>query len=289
MESQALLINDMLSQINERGLMHIEGVSRIPTHEKQFLSPFILICLTHRGWSKAVYNLRPFEFRPHELTVIPPGYVLIARESSDDYLASLLVIDPKFLKKLNFQHALTHDQLEHLNNSAFHLNEEQYEVVLGCFRILNAISQINHPNRDELIASQLEIAAQLIASYMEENGVIKTRGFTAAQQLVNRFQDAVVKHYVESRKVEFYADLLCLSPKYFGSIIKEQTGITASVWITRYVITKAKALLHYRKDLSIQQISFRLGLPDPAAFTRYFKASTGLSPKAYREQATKLS
>ena len=114
--------------------------------------------------------------------------------------------------------------------------------------------------------------------------MIKTQESTNTQQLVNRFQDAVVKHYTESRKVEYYADLLCLSPKYFGSIIKEQTGVAASVWIARYVVTKAKTLLHYRKDLNIQQISYQLGFPDPAAFTRYFKTNTGLSPKEFREQ-----
>ena len=29
------------------------------------------------------------------------------------------------------------------------------------------------------------------------------------------------------------AELLCLSPKYFGSIIKEHTGVSASEWISR--------------------------------------------------------
>lgn len=275
------------NKIKERGLMLLEGVNRIPANEKQYLSPFIIVCLIHQGWVKAVYNLKPIELRPHDLAVIPPEYILVAKESSDDYLASLLVIDPNFLKKLSLQHPLLYDRIDYQYNSVFHFSKEQHEGILSFFRMLNAISQINHPNRDGLIANQLNTGAQLIEIYQQENGVIKTQESTTAQQLVNRFQDAVVKHYAESRKVEFYADLLCLSPKYFGSIIKEQTGVAASVWITRYVITKAKTLLHYRKDLGIQQISFQLGFSDPAAFTRYFKVSTGLSPKEYRQQTTK--
>lgn len=284
MEYQAHPIEKMMDQIKERGLMLIEGVNRMPIYEKPYVSPFIVICLNHRGWLKAIYDLRPVEFRPHDLAVIPPEYIVVAKESSDDYLASLLVIDPQFLKRLSLQHPLSYDHIKYRYNSASHLSNEQYEGVLGHFRMLNAISQINHPNRDELLANQLETGTQLIEIYLQENGMMKMQESPSAQQLVNRFQNAVVNHYTESRKVEYYANLLCLSPKYFGSIIKEQTGIAASVWISRYVVAKAKTLLHYRKDLSIQQVCYELGFQDPAAFTRYFKANAGLSPKEYRAQ-----
>ena len=106
----------------------------------------------------------------------------------------------------------------------------------------------------------------------------------SVQELFRRFQYAVVNHFRESREVKYYANLLCLSPKYFGSIIKEHTGISASGWISRYVIVQAKSLLRHSKNLNIQQISFYLGFPDPAAFTRYFKANAGMSPKEYRAQ-----
>ena len=284
MERKTHPIDKMVNQIKERGLMLIEGVNRMPAYEKPYVSPFIVICLNHRGWMKAVYDLKSVEFRQHDLAVITPEYILVAKESSDDYLASLLVIDPQFLKKLSHRHPLSYDQIKYNYNSATHLSNKQYEGILWYFRMLQAISQIDHPNRDELLANQLEIGAQLIEIYLRENGMMKMRESPSAQQLVDHFQNAVVKHYTESRKVEFYANLLCLSPKYFGSLIKEQTGIAASVWISRYVIAKAKTLLHYRKDLNIQQISYELGFPDPAAFTRYFKANAGISPKEYRAQ-----
>jgi len=284
MEKQTHPLDKMINQIKERGLMLIEGVNRMPSYEKPYVSPFIVICLNHRGWLKAVYDLRPVEFHPHDFAVIPPEYILVAKESSDDYLASLLVIDPQFLKRLSLQHPLSYDHIKYRYNSASHLSNEQYEGVLGHFRMLNAISQINHPNRDELLANQLETGTQLIEIYLQENGMMKMQESPSAQQLVNRFQNAVVNHYTKSRKVEYYANLLCLSPKYFGSIIKEQTGIAASVWISRYVVAKAKTLLHYRKDLSIQQVCYELGFQDPAAFTRYFKANAGMSPKEYRAQ-----
>ena len=284
MEKPSHPIDETANEIKKRGLMLFEGVTRMPAYEKPYVSPFIVICLNHRGWLKASYDMKAVEFHPHELAIVPPGHILVAQETSDDYLASLLVISPQFLGKLSHNHPESYEHIEYYDRSAVHLNDERYKSINGYFHIIQAISQLNSPERDEMLTKQLEIGARLIEIYIQENNAMALKHHTADQDLLNRFQNAIVKHSSESRKVQFYADLLCLSPKYFGSIIKEQTGVSASDLITRYVIVQAKTMLRYRKDLNIQQISYQLGFPDPAAFTRYFKANTGMSPREYRAQ-----
>ena len=284
MEQQIHPLEEMRDQITERGLMLIENINRVPIYEKPYASPYIVVVLNHQGWLKTIYNLQQKEFHPHDLVVIPPGHIMEAQESSDDYLISLLVISPRFLENLIRNYAQPQERTHYYINSAVHLNDEQYKGILAYFQILRAISQVDHPEREVLLAKQLKIGVQLIEIYLQENGIMTTKEFTPAIQLLNRFQNAVVKHYHESREVKYYANLLCLSPKYFGSIIKEQTGISASEWISRYVIVQAKSLLRHSKHFNIQQISHQLGFSDPAAFTRYFKANTGMSPKEYRAQ-----
>ena len=274
----------MADQINERGLMVFDDITRPPIYGKPHTSPFIVICLNQRGWLKTNYDMQSVEFHPHDLALVPPGHVLFAQETSDDYLASLLVISPRFLEKLSNYQPNSHDHIEYHYGSAFHLNDEQYEGTLSYFKMLKIISQVNHPDREKLLANQMEVGAKLIEIYLQENGCMAIQEFDPAQQLLYRFQNAIVKHFHESREVQYYANLLCLSPKYFGSIIKKQTGIPANDWISSYIIVQAKSLLRYRHDLSIQQISYELGFQDPAAFTRYFKTNAGLSPKEYREQ-----
>ena len=284
MEQQIHPLEEMRDQITERGLMLIENINRVPIYEKPYASPYIVVVLNHQGWLKTIYNLQQKEFHPHDLVVIPPGHIMEAQESSDDYLISLLVISPRFLENLIRNYAQPQERTHYYINSAVHLNDEQYKGILAYFQILRAISQVDHPEREVLLAKQLKIGVQLIEIYLQENGIMTTKEFTPAIQLLNRFQNAVVKHYHESREVKYYANLLCLSPKYFGSIIKEQTGISASEWISRYVIVQAKSLLRHSKHFNIQQISHQLGFSDPAAFTRYFKANAGMSPKEYRAQ-----
>lgn len=283
MEKRTQPLDRMRDQIIKRGLMLFDNINRVPIYEKPYASPFIILCLNHQGWLKTIYDKQQKEFHQHDFVVIPPGHIMEVQGSSDDYLVSLLVISPQFLEKLGRHHPFSHDHAEFHNSSVFHLSDEQYAGILGYFRMLHAISQMNHPERDELLTNQMEIGTRLIEIYLQENGMM-TQKVSPTEELLNRFKSAIINHYRESRKVQYYAKLLCLSPKYFGSIIKEQTGISASDWITHYVIIRAKSLLRHSSSLSIQQISYQLGFPDPAAFTRYFKAKEGLTPKEFREQ-----
>ncbi|MDR2805936.1 MAG: helix-turn-helix domain-containing protein [Dysgonamonadaceae bacterium] len=81
---------------------------------------------------------------------------------------------------------------------------------------------------------------------------------------------------------EVYASKLCLTPKYFSKIIKDNSGISASEWIDNYIILEAKALLK-STNITILQISDELNFPSQSFFGKYFKRVTGMSPKSYRE------
>ena len=61
------------------------------------------------------------------------------------------------------------------------------------------------------------------------------------------------------------------------------SGIGASEWIARYVIIQAKHLLSHHPNVTVQQISDRLGFSEQASFARYFKKHTGVTPTEYRE------
>ena len=283
MDKQPHALEEIRDQIKTHGLMIFDSINRVPIYEKAYASPFFVLWLNHRGCLKNLFDKQQKEFHRHDFVMMSPGHVMEIQEYSDDYLVSLLVILPSFLQNLRYLYPFYFEHVEHRYNSIFHLSEEQCESVQGLFLMLQAISQLNHPERDELLVKQMEIGTHLIEIYLQENG-LSAPELTPAQQLVNRFKNAFVNHFQESREVQYYANLLCLSPKYFGSIIKKQTGISANEWISGYVIVQAKSLLRHSKDLNIQQISQQLGFSDPAAFTRFFKTNAGMSPKEYQAQ-----
>ena len=95
------------------------------------------------------------------------------------------------------------------------------------------------------------------------------------------FLDLAARHCHTERSVGFYADKMCLTPKYLSSLLKEVSGKTASEWVDEFVLSEARKLLK-SSVLSVQQIAYTLNFPNPSFFGRYFKNHTGISPLRYR-------
>ena len=104
--------------------------------------------------------------------------------------------------------------------------------------------------------------------------------------IVQRFMELVQEHYTQQRLISFYADKLCITPKYLSKLVKENTGLAASDWIERHVILEARAMLQ-SSEMTIQQIASALNFPNQSFFGKYFKRATGLSPKQYRENRSR--
>jgi len=84
--------------------------------------------------------------------------------------------------------------------------------------------------------------------------------------------------------VSYFADKACLSTSYFGDLIKKETGTTAQHHIQDAIIDRSKQLL-IENELTISEISYRLGFQYAQHFTRLFKAKVGMTPIQYRKQA----
>lgn len=270
------------SEIEERGLLVLENITHMPSYDEPIVSPYLIIALNLRGWVRVEYDMRHVEFRENETVVIYPNHVLVARESSDDYLAVLVVISQRFYRRIRSMHP-SHYHFEYHYNTQYRLSDVQLEGLLSCYRLLKIFSEMDHPNREDLLASQMEVTAHLVETYFEENGTMVSTSQPQARRMT-LFHAYIAEHFKESREVGFYAELLHLTPKHFGTIVRKTTGIGARDWIGQYVVIQAKNLLRNRQNMSIQQISNDLGFSDQTTFSRYFKKYSGQTPSEYRNK-----
>ena len=151
--------------------MLFDNINRVPIYEKAYASPFFILWLTHRGCMKNHFDKQQKEFHRNDFVLIPPGHVMEILEYSDDYLVSLLIISPSYFQSLKHIYPFYFEHVEYRYNSVFHLSDEQYDGMQGHFMMLQAISQLSHPERDELLVKQMEIGTQLIEIYLQENGL----------------------------------------------------------------------------------------------------------------------
>ena len=86
-----------------------------------------------------------------------------------------------------------------------------------------------------------------------------------------------------NRRVDYYANLLNITPKYFSTICKEMTGNSPSHIIDKYVMKDIENLMK-NSTKSIKEIANELEFPTISFFGKYMRSHYGVSPKEYRRR-----
>ena len=280
------LLHDISDEIEARSTVFVDFSSSMLLGNEEYISPYSVVALCHSGYMESEYDLRKVSFQAHDISVMRPGHIIKNIAMSDDYSAQLIVTPVSFLnsmRKQNMDHHLaTRKSFD--TNPCQHLTDEQYRQVCDAFSLVRTACGVEGVYREDMISSAFHTLMVLLSTYRyEQLDTIQDSG----RQLSGRFNDALIEHYRESREVGFYARMFNLSPKYFSTLIKQETGVSAGEWIDRYVVLQAKALLNRMRNLSIQEITDRIGFSEQASFSRFFKRNTGISPKEYREKIDK--
>lgn len=235
------------------------------------------IGLIMSGEQDVTVNLRQYHLSRGSVLMASPESIMQQGSRSDDldmqviHLSDSLLLD-MFKDKVPplFAHRMT-DQV-------FHIDEPTSKLLLT---MLDALWQsIDTPfitSRNNLLESILNLMVTL--SLRDEQ--YRQRHQPRGMEVLNRFVSLVAEHCDSQRTLDFYADKLCLSKQYLGSLIREQSHRSASQWIEEATLARIKVMLLH-SDASLSEISERMSFPEPSHFSRYFKRLTGLTPNEYR-------
>ena len=106
---------------------------------------------------------------------------------------------------------------------------------------------------------------------------------TRQRRMFEAFMKLVKDNHNTERMVGFYADKLCVTPKYLSKVVREVSGRSAPDWIDGFVIMSAKSMLKY-SDMTVKEIAIELNFPNQSFFSKFFKSQTGLTPNEYRSE-----
>ena len=135
----------------------------------------------------------------------------------------------------------------------------------------------HRPTASSLVAALMHHYDRLFHQQADTLAATRSR----EQTIFDRFIQLVNQHCREHHQIAYYADRMCLTERYLGTVIRQTSGTTAKDWINRALITQAKVLLRH-SDHSVLQISEELSFPNPSFFSKYFKRLTALTPLEYR-------
>lgn len=97
------------------------------------------------------------------------------------------------------------------------------------------------------------------------------------------FSQLVEWHYTQHHTVAEYADLLHITPKALNKRIARYSNSTPNDIIKNRIILEAKRLLVHT-ELSVKEISYKLGYEDSSYFIRLFTKQAEIPPQTFRLQ-----
>ena len=135
-----------------------------------------------------------------------------------------------------------------------------------------------------IVTSLIEQVLELVARYYALQ--LSTSATSTNSDLLPRFEHLLRKYYDDGIQrqqglptVKYCAQQLFLSPNYFGDLIRELTGDSATSHIRRFIMQRAQQLL--MSGSTISETAESLGFDYPQHFTRQFKKHFGVTPSDF--------
>lgn len=228
------------------------------------------------GWARCSVDGNDFEIQAYAMLVVLGGSRITILESSEDFCFNLFIMSSSFAASLQIQNQfaaymkIQDKMIVNMENRQWEYYQ-QYEQL-----IVSNLRQTDHPYRPLILRRLIELQHyQMTFRDLPVTAVSK-------DNLSGRFRNLLELEYTHHHDVAFYADRLCVTPKYLSECIKKASNKTAGQWIDIMLIRDAERLLQ-TTTMTVLEISNTLGFDDPSAFGKYFKRQKGVSPRTFRE------
>lgn len=242
---------------------------------------FVLLCV--EGDIHIRIALKEYKVLPKMFCVIATGTIFEVISISDDFKGYMIATRSDFMPVTENTTQVMSFYKYLRNKHCFIFEDKELKEFIKLYHSIKlTLEDTEHPFKIPILKSYVRILYyRIVPVAIKESELYDKRPHTRQEELFQRFINEVEVHYRKERSVKFYADLLCISPKYLSSVIYKVSQRLAGEWIDDYVILEAKTLLKSGR-LSIQQISEQLNFPNQSFFGKFFKRYAGMSPKEYK-------
>ena len=229
------------------------------------------------------------KIRPGQMLLIPAGKLVQPLMISTDVNASVLLISDKMLK------SALGNQLS-IWNKAMYMKEIYVVEEAGWVEAMESYARTIFKTGTlpvlyrEIISSFLRMMLLMLCEELmrhEDMTTLNDASTTHDKEVFNQFLQLLSQQNQKRQRVSFYADKMNISPKYLSSISKKVSGKNPMRWITENAMQDCYSLLK-DTDLSVKEISNRLGFPNPSFFGQYFREQAGVTPMEYRTEHKRI-
>lgn len=250
--------------------------------EESFLFNGFALAICLKGEATIRINYRDLTIKKGHIFTYMPNQIFRVQERSDDFLIESLFLSADYVlqlplsKDFDLLRSIASEPLKEISAEALHNMLEFHTLIVKHHR------REDNPYKESqtkalIFALLMEVAVLYSASGSERPAIVSRQ-----EVLTDEFFRLMLTDYKKERSVAYYADKLCLTPKYLSMTVKKITGHPISEWINEAVMIEAKRLLK-ATDRTVLQISEELNFANPSFFGRFFKQYAGMTPRQYKD------
>lgn len=239
-----------------------------------------LVCA--QGEMQITINMQEYVLSSSSILTLVPNSVFKMKECTQDFKGHLIVFPSSLAESSDLRENLLYFLVHIKERPVLYITDCRMKLALEYVTLIKSLYEqpeaASYPIVNGIIHSFLYI---LYVGYSRDKEK-KVRTSLKRQDIIFKdFINLVGTYYMKERQVEFYADKLCLTPKYLSLVIKEVYGHAPSYIINHAVILAAKAKLQ-TKQYSVQQVADSLNFCNASFFGKFFKKYVGCSPGKYQ-------
>lgn len=234
------------------------------------------------------YGQIQYVLNRHALMCVAPGQIGGKTDIGEEIQTKgwALLFDPKLLNGTELGRRMSRYTFFSYNTSeALLMNDEQRSTLVTYLEALRneLTSGINDAHTGNIIVDYISLILEHVARFYAQQLSLSV---PTNSHMLTRFENLLKDYYDKGLyqeqglpTVKYCAQEMFLSPNYFGDLIKETTGDTASSIIRRFIMQRAINLII--NGSTITETAELLGFEYPQHFSRMFKKYYGASPKDY--------
>ncbi|MBO5611379.1 MAG: AraC family transcriptional regulator [Prevotella sp.] len=233
------------------------------------------------------YGLIKYDLHRHALMCVAPGQIGGKTDTGEEIHTKgwALLFDPELLHGTDLERRMSsYSYFSYNTNEALLMTDLQRQTIVT---LLEEIRQETENDEDEQTRHILVHLIGLVLEYIARFYALQlSTPSKESTDLLTRFENLLVNYYRNGTQhkhglptVRYCAQELFLSPNYFGDLVRQLTGDTASNVIRRFLMQRAKELL--ASGMSVTETADQLGFDYPQHFTRQFKNHFGFTPSEF--------
>ena len=271
------------------GIVHFDSSVPQPTHRMTL--GFYALFLKKTTGCIINYGKTVYDFDDETVVSFAPGQTVGIHRLEDGPAPEAigLLFHPDFLHRTSLgQKMKQYSFFSYASNEALHLSTEE-RIILQDY-MEKIVRELQHPIdkfSKSLIISNIEVLLNYCMRFYERQFITREDMNHDALARFERLLDDYLYSDMAAKEgiptVKYFADKICLSPNYFGDLVKQETGKTAQEYIQLKMIAVAKERMLDPAG-TIKRIAESLGFQHPQHFVRFFKRQEGCTSKEFKNR-----